>query len=107
MDKTWSCEELKVYIGAMTLDLRSDWSDNYSDRIAYVINAYGYLIEKDPSVLYKEDYLVAQEEYQDPEDGRIFRDSCCLYAYYTEEGFTKRVFQELKQDVNDIYSIGQ
>jgi hypothetical protein len=109
--KDWTREELKTYIGYLTSDLRGDWSCDYAERISYVMQAYEILIDSheefnDEVGQFMEDLKTTTEEYNEPYDGRVFRDCVSLYGYNSDEGFTERVFNELKQDCNNPEYIG-
>lgn len=98
----WTEEELKTYLGGISTDLRGDWSCNYQGRISSLIEALELLLDKReaPDDELMRDILVAEEEYENPYDGRVFRDSFSLYGYSSDEGFTLRVYSQLKCDCN-------
>lgn len=91
-------EELKTYIGAVMSDLRSTWSDkkSYSYRVEVLEGLLEILIERQDLNLYRKDLSVVKgvreeiDEGEEP-DGRVFRDKCHLYEYFSKKGATKPV----------------
>lgn len=96
----FNTEELKTAIGYLMLDLRGNWAFDYIKRMELVIDALKRLLINDPeNAQYKNDLEVTKSEISDPCDGRIFRDSCDLYGYSSEEGKTDKVWDFLQKNL--------
>lgn len=104
--QNFTIEELKTAIGHLMLDLRGSWGSNYKERILTLIELLERLIKLD-SDKHRFDLNVARQELEDLYDGRIFRDSCSLYNYNSNEGSTQRVFDflELHLEFPEYYQI--
>jgi hypothetical protein len=99
-------EELKTSIGHLQLDLRGNWGWGYKERLEdliYLLNQLRSYVVSDPKDFDKEvnefeinDLIkTAQDEIDDPSDGRIFRGGW-LYGYESEEGRTQEVYDYLQ-----------
>jgi hypothetical protein len=99
-------EELKTTIGHLQLDLRGNWGWDYKERLEeliYLLNQLRSYVVSDPKDFDKEvnefeinDLIkTAQDEIDDPSDGRIFRGGW-LYGYESEEGRTQEVYDYLQ-----------
>ena len=90
----FSVEELKTVAGMLMEDMRGNWGWNYRERIETTQTCLELLVERDTgkAAQYREDLAVCHRElHSEYPDGREFRDSANLYAYYSEEGTTDRV----------------
>ena len=96
MENDFTIEELKTAIGYLMSDLRHSWACNYTDRMEEVVELLELLISKDDNNEYIEDLNTTNEELGDPQDGRVFRDSCYLYGYSSKEGKTEQVREYLQ-----------
>lgn len=97
----FSIEELKTCAGCIMLDLRNDWSSMFSKhsyRINELIDILEILCDKDPKNIsdYEDDLKVARSELYGNYDGRVFRDCCCMYEYYSQEGYSQEVRDYLR-----------
>ena len=99
-------EELKTSIGHLQLDLRGNWGWDYKERLEdliYLLNQLRSYVVSDPKDFDKEvnefeinDLIkTAQDEIDEPTDGRIFRGGW-LYGYESEEGRTQEVYDYLQ-----------
>lgn len=99
-------EELKTSIGHLQLDLRGNWGWDYKERLEdliYLLNQLRSYAVSDPKDFDKEvnefeinDLIkTAQDEIDEPTDGRIFRGGW-LYGYESEEGRTQEVYDYLQ-----------
>lgn len=99
-------EELKTSIGHLQLDLRGNWGWDYKERLEdliYLLNQLRIYAVSDPKDFDKEvnefeinDLIkTAQDEIDEPTDGRIFRGGW-LYGYESEEGRTQEVYDYLQ-----------
>jgi hypothetical protein len=99
-------EELKTTIGHLQLDLRGNWGWDYKERLEeliYLLNQLRSYVVSYPKDFDKEvnefeinDLIkTAQDEIDDPSDGRIFRGGW-LYGYESEEGRTQEVYDYLQ-----------
>jgi len=91
--ENFTVEELKTAVGGLMLDLRCNWGFDYVERMEEVELLLEYLIDADKENMkdYKSDLSTTRCEILEPEDGRVFRDSCFLYGYSSDEGKTQRV----------------
>ncbi len=99
MIQEFTVEELKTATGYLMADLRGNWGYEYSARMEEVKSLLEILIDKDSgnATDYAEDLITTNEEIEEPEDGRIFRDSCQLYCYSSDEGKTLRVKEYIEK----------
>lgn len=99
MIQEFTVEELKTAIGYLMSDLRGNWGYEYTERMEEVKSLLETLIDKDSrnATDYTEDLITTNEEIEEPQDGRIFRDSCTLYCYSSEEGKTVRVKEYIEK----------
>lgn len=99
-------EELKTSIGHLQKDLRGNWGWDYKERLEdliYLLNQLRSYAVSDPKDFDKEvnefeinDLIkTAQDEIDEPTDGRIFRGGW-LYGYESEEGRTQEVYDYLQ-----------
>jgi len=99
-------EELKTAIGHLQLDLRGNWGWDYKERLEELIDLLNqlrsYAVENPKDFdLEVNDFEInnligtAQDEIEEPTDGRIFRGGW-LYGYESEEGRTQQVYDYLK-----------
>lgn len=99
-------EELKTSIGHLQKDLRGNWGCDYKERLEdliYLLNQLRSYAVSDPKDFDKEvnefeinDLIkTAQDEIDEPTDGRIFRGGW-LYGYESEEGRTQEVYDYLQ-----------
>lgn len=102
----WSQEELKTFAGLLMLDLRGSWNQNDEDRIESLSEVLHYIsyedVDEDQEVLGLKDLCQKCLEEYIPSgcyDGRIFRDEP-LYGYYSPEGATERVCEDLNYLMN-------
>ena len=92
-------EELKTAIGHLQLDLRGNWGWNYKDRLEELMGLLSKLLSN-ADLASESGYIVslmatAQDEINEPSDGRIFRGGY-LYGYESEEGRTQEVYDDLQ-----------
>lgn len=99
-------EELKTAIGHLQLDLRGNWGWDYKERLEeliellYKLNSYSLPNTKDFDSEVNDFEITglietAQDEINEPSDGRIFRGGY-LYGYESEEGRTQNVYDYLQ-----------
>lgn len=99
-------EELKTSIGHLQKDLRGNWGWDYKERLEdliYLLNQLRSYAVADTKDFDKEvnefeinDLIkTAQDEIDEPTDGRIFRGGW-LYGYESEEGRTQEVYDYLQ-----------
>lgn len=94
-------EELKTFCGTLMLDLRGDWSSNYSSHMEDLIEKLE-LIRDHPDAssedinMAESDIKLTEGEMDSLYDGRIFRDYANFYGYQSEDGLTQIVKEELE-----------
>jgi hypothetical protein len=88
-------EELKTAIGSILRDIRGNWGWNYEERLEEVIELLKDLKNYLPDEPRIDSIIrIAEEELEQPTDGRIFRGGY-LYGYASEEGRSQEVYDYL------------
>ena len=104
--QVYSIEELLTYISYMENDIRNDWNEHYTWRLEMLESKLEILLDHPdltPSLEIKtiNDLNIVADELETQWDGRMFRDYGELYSYYNKKGYTERIKNELRDDLND------
>lgn len=97
----YNIEELKTYCGLMELDLRGNWAFGYVDRIEDLNDMLREIInhkdatEEDKSNALQDIQIGLNEIEDGCFDGRVYRDSGSFYGYFTQDGYTEKIYKLL------------